>query len=252
MRSRVVEFIGAPASGKSTIYDALCREWKSDSGWIYPGMLLGRQSLSITRLGEWTSYRVKRLLRMKLHHSTSVNDGLRYIRNHEELTSFYWDLLNNPDCSAGRDISLRFRAVYFLYRDFCQYQAIQDAAPAVPCLIDEGLLQKSFLIDRTLQEVGDLLDDYLPLLQLPCGIIWVNLEDTETLLQRLRNRKKIIATHIGKNDDELLDDLLNWRKVLELIVDKVQSYDIKIVRLNGQDSIKKNIGRIQEFVTNLS
>ncbi len=159
MRSKTIEFIGAPGVGKSSIYKRLCKKWHPNQIWIYPEALLGGQKPPIARFKNWIDFSARQILHKKMHRTFPENGGFHYIQENEELANFYWKHFHNSDFPANKDISFRFRAIFYLYRDFCKHQAIQDAATDKLCILNEGLLQKSFLIHDDVKIMQDLLDE---------------------------------------------------------------------------------------------
>ena len=183
-----------------------------------------------------------------MHHTFPENGGLHYIQENEELANFYWKHFHNSDFPANKDISFRFRAIFYLYRDFCKHQAIQNAATDKLCILDEGLLQKSFLIHEDVDVMQDLLDEYLALLPLPRAIFWVDIDDVEVILNRIRHRQKIIASHIGKDNKDLIKDAMRWQQLAKIIAGKMDNYQIRVFKINGEMPIEDNVVKIQKTI----
>lgn len=135
-----------------------------------------------------------------------------------------------------------------MYRDFCKHQAIQDAATDKLCILDEGLLQKSFLIHEDVKIIQDLLDEYLALLPLPRAIFWVDIANVGEIVKRIKNRQKIIASHIGEDDKGLFELSMRWRRLIELIAEKLQKYEVKIFELDGEMTLDENVEVIQKSI----
>ena len=70
-----------------------------------------------------------------------VQFGLEYIENNKSLVEFLWNHLSGTAFYNEEDIGHRYRSVFFLFRDFCQYQAIWNARSTKPCIIDEGMVR---------------------------------------------------------------------------------------------------------------
>jgi ABC-type bacteriocin/lantibiotic exporter with double-glycine peptidase domain len=64
MKQKIIEIIGAPGVGKSTIYQSLCRTWKPGSEWVYPDVLLTLQP-GFFSFRKWIVYHLRMLLRKK-------------------------------------------------------------------------------------------------------------------------------------------------------------------------------------------
>ena len=248
MQPRIIEVIGAPGSGKSTIYDALCQRWRHSSNWIYPGALLYQNRADRT-IRQSFEYFLRCALKKKLHAPITTNDGIRYIKCNDVFASYCLQLLSDPDYVQSNDIASKYRSIYFLYRDFCLRQAILDAAPDKPCLVDEGFLQKSFLVSRATQNIGQIIDKYIHLMTTPLAVIVVAVADIEVLLRRIRSRKKVIASHIGMTDSELRKDLEFWVATQSLIAKKAKETGIFVFEIDGQVSIRTNVNIINKVVS---
>jgi hypothetical protein len=170
-----------------------------------------------------------------------IEFGLRFAQLHPELANFCWQQLSDENVCANIKIEMRFRSAFLLYLDFCRYQAIAEKESITPCVLNEGLLQKSFLIQRDLRVMLDLINKYLSLVPLPRAIIYINSEDKELIVERLINREKIIATHLGKNKKELLEDIITWQYQLELIISWMLDHNVMVYNIDGARSVKENI-----------
>lgn len=235
MSQKIIEIIGPPGIGKTTIYESLCKTWRSTFNWTYQEALLTPKP-HFSEFNKWTEYRLRRLLGKKITKSIPVEYGLRFIENHQELANFYWNYLSNAP-----EISKRFRAAHFLFTDFCRYQAIVESNAVQPCIINEGLLQKSFFIHNDEQVMLAALDKYMPLLPLPYAIIYINTPDTSLIIERLRSRKKIIASHLGKGYNDLFADIEKWQYLLNLIVEKMKCKNVPIYHIEGSKPLEENV-----------
>lgn len=254
MKPKVIEIIGPPGVGKSTIYQSLCKQWDTDSHWVYPEVLLTSKP-PLTHLKKWMAYRMRILLHKKLVKSIPVDYGLRFDEDHQALANFCWKHLSDTHFYEDKDANKRFRSAYFLFNSFCLYQAIIEKATAAPCIIEEGLLQKSFFIKDNAendQQTINLLNQYLQLVPLPYAIIYIDTPDTNEVVKRLRGRGKVIASHLGKDDDALRRDIEKWRYLQNNIVEKMQQLGVTIFRINSTQPVKENVTQILKQVNNFN
>jgi thymidylate kinase len=249
MDAKIIEIIGPPGIGKTTIYEALCTTWSPVSNWIYLDALLTPKP-RFSEFKAWFEYQLKKVLRKKIVKSIPVEYGLRFVEEYQDLANFYWNHLSNPDIYHDGEIKKRFRSAYFLYADFCKYQAILESRSSKPCIINEGLLQKSFLIQDDKQLMRDVINKYVPLLPLPHAIIYINTPNIGLVLERLRSRKKIIASHFGKGDKELKDDIENWQLLLNTISEIMQRKGVPVYNIDGDRSIEENVVAINNLLNN--
>jgi thymidylate kinase len=254
MKSKVIEIIGPPGVGKSTIYQSLCRKWESGSQWVYPDMLLTNKP-SLLSVKSWIRYKMRMLLRKKTSKTVPVDFGLRFDGQQQLLPKFCWKHLSDTSFYDDKDTNKRFRSAYFLFTAFCLYQAIIEKASPVPCIIEEGFLQKSFFIkenDADDQQAKELLNEYLSLVPMPHAIIYIDTPDTHEVVKRLRGRSKVIASHFGKDDEALYRDIEKWRHVQDNILERMKGAGVSILRINGLVPVKDNVRQIIKMLKNLN
>ena len=244
---KIIEFIGPPGIGKTSIYESLCKTWRSTSNWTYQEALLTPKP-HFSEFNKRVEYRLRRLLGKKIIKSIPVEYGLRFVENHQELADFCWNYLSDTQAGAAQEISKRFRAAHFLFTDFCRYQAVMESNAAQPCIIKEGLLQKSFFIHDDEQVMLAAIDKYIPLLPLPYAIIYINTPDKNIIVERLRSRKKVIASHLGKGYKDLLADIEKWQYLLDLIVEKMKCKNVPIYHIEGSKPVEENVISINKLL----
>jgi thymidylate kinase len=250
-KSKTIEIIGPPGTGKSTLYNLLCKSWSPTHPWIYQDALLAPEKPHIIHFVKWIEYKYRILTGKKRAKSIPADFGLRFINNHVQFADLCWNYLNNTNNGINGNLDKRFRSAYFLFTDFCRYQAIEEKAKSQNCLIDEGFLQKSFLVKDSKSSCTRLLEEYLSLVPPPSAIIYINVADDILIKERLRARNKIIASHLGKDDSDLLDDIKNWKVTLDLIASKLHRVNTRIYRVDGEKPIKENVQSILKFLSEI-
>ncbi|WP_186756783.1 nucleoside/nucleotide kinase family protein [Echinicola salinicaeni] len=248
----IVEIIGAPGVGKSSIFKELCNEWDNKQKWTHLDALITQSKRRSEGFVKKSIDLIKYIFKIKKHQSIQINKGIQFVQNHEELSKFFWQHLSNTEFDANADPAQRFRSAFFLYRDFCRYQDIQDNANGIPCVMDEGFLQKSFLVHKDKKIIDAVLDDYLSLIQLPKAVIWVHVKPVDIILDRIRNRKKRIASHIDLGDKKLKYETKKWRRLIKLLIKKVEQKGVQVYKIDGMDPIEKNVAKVKSFLSNLS
>ena len=194
-------------------------------------------------------YKTKKVLKKRLSpRGVSTEHGLPFSKFHPELTNFCWQQLASENIYNKEESGLRFRLAYFLFADFCRYQAIMEKKSSRPCLLNGGLLQKSFLIESDLQQMSHLINNYLPLVPLPNAIIYINTEDKELIVERLINRNKIIPTQLGKNKKELIEDIVQWQYQFEIIISWMLKHNVIVYNIDGARSVKENVLTITKIL----
>jgi thymidylate kinase len=254
MKTKIIEIIGPPGVGKSTIYQSLCNTWKPTSRWIYPDVLLAPRP-GFFSPGKWLGYQVRMLLRKKLTKTVPVEYGLRFAAEQQELADFCWKYISYIQFYNRDDINKRFRAAYFLFATFGMYQAIMEKAPADPCIIQEGFLQKPFFMNDDqlgAQLTDSMLDQYVSLVPLPHAVIYMDMPDSSGIVKRLQGRNKIIASHLDKDNEALNRDIEKWQHAQHNMLEKLKRAGVLIVRINGEQPVSENVSSIKKLLNEIA
>jgi hypothetical protein len=246
MCAKIVEIIGSPGIGKSTIYDALSKSWESGSCWISQEALL-MPRLSVKHFKSSLKYQLLTMMGRKAKKSIPMEYGLRFIREHQDLAHFCWNHLSDQETYRNDEIDKRYRSTFLLNTDFCRYQAIMESECDKPCIINEGLLQKSFLILDDKNKMEEVAGKYIPLLPLPHAVIHINTMDKSIITSRLLNRKKILPSHHGKSIKELIDDIEKWQYLTACIIEIMNLKKIPVYNINAERPVAENVSLIKRF-----
>lgn len=237
--SGIIEFIGPPGVGKSTVFKSLCKKWNASSNWIYQDMLLQNVKPPVSETRSWVEYQLRRFVRKNGNKNIPIDFGLRFVNQHKEVAAFLWDAMES--FYSNNDIGKKYRSAYFLFRDFCRYQAISESDCRLPCIVDEGLFVKSFFISGDKNEMTDLVKKYMPLRQMPYAVVFINTDQPGVIVDRLLSRKKVIASHQGKNKEALMEDIQRWQFFLHAVVREVEDYNVPVYRIDASKPVKENV-----------
>lgn len=250
---KIIELVGVPGVGKSTIYNSLCKSWNEAHNWIYEDRLLAPDQPRLFNFKNWVEYNYKSMLGKKLSKSIPIEYGLRFIKKNKSLASFCWDHLSQNSIPENNQIDLRFRASYFLFWSFCRYEAIWEKLNGKPCLMEEGFLQKSFLMQGTKNPdvQMDVLETYLSLLPLPYAVVHLRVPDNKLVIDRLRSRSKTIASHIDIDNEEMEKKTEVWNKNLNFILEKIKMKGVLVFEINGEEPVRNSVANLKGILSEI-
>lgn len=239
----MVEIIGPPGVGKTSVYEALCSKWQPGANWIYMEAL----AWQMQRKGGITDFvqlQLHRYTGKLLKRSLPVDLGVRFSKANQTFAELCWQLITE----SGMQADLRIRAAYFLFQDFSRYQAAKEDRSNRVCVVHEGLMQKSFLLKALAS--GDLhtLASYFEQMPQPHAIFYLNVADPEIILKRLRSRKKTLAQHQGKTDDELLQEVYQWQQLFDTMTVHLHEKGIPIYHLDAAKPIGANVAKARKIL----
>ncbi|MBF8964679.1 hypothetical protein I0P70_15625 [Pontibacter sp. FD36] len=117
--------------------------------------------------------------------------------------------------------------------------------------MEEGFLQKSFLLHDDYQTVKKTLDTYLALIPKPYAVLFIDTPDISLITQRLAQRTKVIASHLNADQDTLENETKKWRQLLNIAVAALEQNGVKVCRLEASRPIQENVAFARQFLDNL-
>lgn len=214
----LVEMAGLPGSGKSTLHQELRRRLVDRGLDMPPGSLLpdglpGASSSRITR----TARTVGRRLHTATSERRAVSSALR-------------TLATSPRSASEKVQALRFTLVTL------ETHRLARTSPMAPlCLVDEGILQRSFLLFVERDRVADqgAVEAFLHRCPLPDLVVWVDAAP-EIALERLASRDRGLPPRLtGLSHDEALERLAAGDQLIRSGLDVMRASGVAVATVDS-------------------
>lgn len=236
----VVEIIGPPGVGKSSIVNSLRNRQKKNSSWVLDRDLLPPLTM-IQRLTRVARRRFGLPLPNLL-----ASANRRFVEQNQQFVCHLWEALNAARPTENGDLDLRFYIVSMLYSKFAKIQLLRESSRDRTVLIDEGLCkQLSFLANRrannaTLQSL--ILDPVMP----SC-FVWID-GPGELIADRVLRRKKLARAHRGLSRAEIVEyserTRAGWRSFSLLL----QEFGKQVFRIDATEDEEVNARIIEDLL----
>lgn len=253
--AKIIELMGSPGVGKTTIYNQIRANWKKNYNWIPEEMLFPKEKL----LSEKYSVSILNILRLiflnkeKYDVAAIEEAGSRFVNFYPEYIDKCW---HNIDCIYKKNLDradLRFQKMAYLNKLIQKIQIIREQTTNQIAIVDEGLVHliANFLSeDKASLEVKKEIKKFLQIMPLPDGVISVETTLEENTL-RLLQRKKIISMHKSLIKSQLEKIMYIDHQRREAVNNVLKAQEIPVLRINSSDKINLNVVKILDFAEDL-
>jgi shikimate kinase len=202
--SEVIEFIGPPGVGKSTIYSGLVKSWKKSNAWAPIGHFLPGLNKPNPGTFGLLELQIRKLLRRPAYNRRKITGyAYKFLGENPQFVSLCWDLIDRNRKEDHLGVDNRFRSAYYLFSVFGNYQAIRNSSDPRACVTDELLVHRIIQITKTTIDTGDL-SEFVDMVPIPHAIVHLD-APADVLTERLLKRKKHILRHKSLQPDQLYE-----------------------------------------------
>ena len=248
----LIEFIGLPGSGKSTIHHALLKEIEPlDNHYLSSEEAFYR--IACEHIDRPLRYPVKMLpkskalaflLRLSTRSLMQYEAQNRYLAVHGHSLKAYFE------SSIYQDMSINDRSIVIGH--FLQSASIHECIDSfldksLSVISDEGLLQKTFMFVDHSDRANDAnaLQQYLQHIPLPKTVIFVK-ADLALCKERMINRPRGLTDRLKHASDDAITQFLNNSEAhLNTVKDWLQkNTSATMIEIDSEQSIKHSVEKI--------
>ncbi len=249
--SEIIEIIGAPGVGKTTIYKALEKRWKKKDPWAPQVEFMPRLQTSKTaNPGYWLNS-IRRLLgKTFIDQKQIISSAYTFLQRNTAFSSVCWDLIHKNRTKDHLGVDNRFRSAYHVYKVMGTYQAIIDSPNKRICVTDELLTHRIIqLTEETINQ--DEIREFVSAMPLPKGIICID-TPVDLLTKRSTGRKRNIIRHQGRSSSELMQLASLDRAKLLFVCKELEQRGVPVLYVDASRNINWCLNEIIQQLLKLS
>lgn len=238
----IIEFLGLPGVGKSTIYKKVVRN--NNNFLIIVNYIIKNKTISFKTkllfvLLKYMPLRSGRKLKL----CTILIKKKKIVSSDEELLSLVlYNIFNSRKKSVYKYDNLYNFNIFHNY-----YNLLTKINSSKPAVLDEGMLQKVFFfLDHENFEFRQIdITNFLKKIRLPSVVIYCHLEEN-LLIKRIITRHKTVDSH--KNTNQLKQTVREQERALSFVVSWLKSNNIKIIELDMSNPISHNSAIVKKVI----
>ncbi len=249
--AEIIEIIGPPAVGKTTIFNALKKRWIRNAPWAPKIEFLPKVDNSTFGTTSYWRYIIRTLMgARKVNQKKITNAAYSFLQRNKEFSSLCWELIHKNRTKDHLGVDNRFRSAFYVYQVMGVYQTIIDSPDTRICITDELLTHR--IIQLTEDAVNkDDLREFVKVLPVPKGIIYLD-APVDILTKRSTERQRNIIRHQGRSSTELMQLASLDRTKLLFLCKELEQRDIPVLYINASQSIDGCVNEIIQHLRKLS
>lgn len=250
--ARIVEFVGSPGVGKTTIYRELITRSSKKHKWIAAEFLFPKEKLVLENYSRFILNVIRLIIKKRGHVDTIAMEdaGGRFVASYPDFIDQCW---NNINCIHKKNVNgsdLRFQKISYLYKIIQKIQILRERESSQIAVVDEGLVQfvtSSLGKRQDLTEEKEEVKKFFEIMPMPSGIVSVE-TDLKENTKRLLQRKKVISMHKSLMQSELENVIHNDHIRRASVNSILETRGIPLLRINSKDKVTTNVSKIINFV----
>lgn len=258
-----IDFLGAPGVGKSTLYKQLIDSRGGGSFGLTPkeaDLKLAREYLNNIpkkNIKEILAVGTLNNIFLKPLHPIIVDKVIRRVEDEsiwaerEQYSEFLNQALLGA-CVEEKDPVRRLMGANWLFDVIKKVAVVENSKFDDVVLFDESLSQKIYGVTYHDTELDrQEIEMYFNLMPKPLHLVYCYLTP-DRVLERLNSRSKVIPSHRGLDETNLLNKITIQMQIAEIGYQVLKSRGINIVELDMQDSINKNAEKLVHLLHNIT
>ena len=249
--AEVIEFIGPPGVGKSSVYSGIVKRWKRKYNWAPRHHFLPVSMKADTGEINFWELQVRKLLGKPAFNSYKISrSAYEFLSENPKFVSLCWDLIDNNRREDHLGVDNRFRSAHYLFSVFGYYQAIKHSNDPRNCVSDELLVHRIIQItkDSLNNDELSLFADSVPL---PRALMHFD-APAWLLAERINNRKRQVLRHKDLEADRLTELCLQDKARFIHIANLLEKRGVAILTIDTQNNtMEECVNKVLDFLKNI-